>query len=154
MPKNVLRLVLLVAAGSGFFFQPPAFSQTSRPTTPEATTKAFYAWFIEHDAGDHGYPLMDKEIYRYVSKPTVDFLRSEYKQNRFAEKAEYFTRVQDYDQQDWLTHIALHPSIQLDDVRLVPVTLGSTNRKTVIAFLRHDDGNWKIVKVDDTQDEK
>lgn len=52
-------------------------------------------WFIRRDSEGRGYAFMDKEGYRYVSKPTVDFLRAEYKHNRFAERAEYFTKVQE-----------------------------------------------------------
>ena len=132
-------------------FQPPAMAQ-GQQATPESSVKAFYTWFIKQDAQDHGYPLMDKEIFSYVAKDTVTVLRSDYKKNKFAERAEYFTDVQDYDEKDWLDHIAVHPAVMLDDVAVVPVTFGSTDKKTVIAFLRKIDGSWRITKVDDTRD--
>ncbi len=132
-------------------FQTHAIAQTQN-ATPEAVARAFYAWFIGEGAKDHGYPLMDKRIYDYVSKDTVDLLRSDYKKNKFADRAEYFTDVQDFDEKDWLAHIAAHPAITLDDVTIVPVTLGSTQKKTVIVFLRKINGAWKITKVDDTLD--
>ncbi|MFM0738295.1 DUF3828 domain-containing protein [Paraburkholderia xenovorans] len=152
--RKILVILAAITATLITYFQPLATAQARQPTTPEAATKEFYTWFIKRDSEDHGYALMDKDIYRYISKSTVEFLRTEYKQNRFAEKAEYFTKVQDYDRDDWLTHIATHPAIQLDDVMLVPVTFGSTEKKTILAFLRKQNGNWKITKVDDTQDEK
>ena len=94
---------------------------------------------------------MDKDVYRYVSKPTVDFLRSEYRQNKFAEKAEYFTKVQDYDEQDWLAHMVMHPTVLVEDVAIVPVTFGSAEKKTILAFLRNEKGVWRIIKIDDIQ---
>jgi hypothetical protein len=132
-----------------------AFNQTAmadQQGTSEATVKAFYTWFIKRDAEDHGYPLMDKEVLRYVSKGTVDRLRAQYKHNDFAEGAEYFTNVQDFDEKDWMANIVVHPAIMLDGVALVPVTFGSVDKKTNIAFLRKLDGVWKITKVVDTRD--
>lgn len=152
--RKIQVVVATIAVISGSFFQPLAIAQVQQAATPEASTKAFYTWFIKRESENHGYALMDKEIYRYVSRPTVDFLRIEYKQNKFAERAEYFTRVQDYDQQDWLAHMTLHPAVMLDEVALVPVTFGSTEKKTILAFLRKQNGIWKITKVDDTEDDK
>jgi hypothetical protein len=40
----------------------------------------------------------------------------------------------------------------LDDVALVPVTFGSTEKKTNVVFLRKIDDIWKITKVVDTRD--
>ncbi|HEX3638906.1 MAG TPA: DUF3828 domain-containing protein [Paraburkholderia sp.] len=154
MRKSLVLLIATFAVVLSAFFQPFAIAQVHQATTPEASTKAFYTWFIKRDSENRDYALMDKEVYRYVSKPTVDFLRAEYKHNKFAERAEYFTKVQDYDREDWLAHIAPHPMILLDDVALVPVTFGSTEKKTILAFLRKENGIWKITKVDDTQDDK
>ncbi|MBB5411895.1 hypothetical protein HDG34_005861 [Paraburkholderia sp. HC6.4b] len=147
-------LIALLGIALGIFFQSFAMAQAPDTNTPESSAKAFYTWFIQQDAEDRGYPLMNKDIYRFVSKPTVDFLRTEYKKNKFAERAEYFTRVQDYDQQDWLSHIAVHPAIMLDDVAVVPITFGSVEKKNILAFLRKQNGSWKITKIDDTQDDK
>lgn len=99
-------------------------------------------------------PLMNKEVFGYVAKDTIVVLRSDYKKHKFAERAEYFTDVQDYDEKDWLDHIAVHPAVMLDDVAVVPVTFGSNDKKTVVTFLRKIDGTWKITKVDDTRDYK
>lgn len=121
-------------------------------STPEAATKAFYTWYIPRLAKDGNYPLMDKEIYRYVNKGTVDLLRSDYKKNKFADQAEYFTKAQDFDEKDWLANMVEHPAITLDGVTVVPVTFGSKEKNTVVVFLRKIDGVWKITKVDDLVD--
>jgi Protein of unknown function (DUF3828) len=120
--------------------------------TPEATVKTFYTWFLNRDAENHGYPLMDNTVLRYVAKDTVGLLRTRYKQNYFAERAEYFTNVQDFDEKDWLAHMSVRPALMLGDVALVAITLGSTETKTNVAFLRNFDGIWKITKVVDTRD--
>ncbi|KXU82633.1 hypothetical protein CI15_34555 [Paraburkholderia monticola] len=122
-------------------------------STPESVTRAFYTWFIKHLADDDVYPLMDKSISRYVAPSTVDVLRSDYKANRFAEGAEYFTNVQDFDEKDWTDHMLVRPAMMLDDVALVAVTFGlASTRKTNVVFLRKINGVWKITKVVDTSD--
>lgn len=145
-----LTAAFIFASGS---FLPTAFAQ-EKPGSPEASVKAFYAWFIRQDAEDRGYPLMNKQIYRYVSKPTVNLLRTQYKTSSLPGDAEYFTNVQDFDEADWAAHIVPHPAIMLDEVALVPVTFGSTDKKTNVVFLRKVDGAWKITKVVDTRDYK
>lgn len=120
--------------------------------TPETRVRDFYAWFIPRLTSDRDYPVMDKEIYRHVAKATVDFLRKQYRANKLSEDAEYFTKVQDFDEKDWAAHIAIHPAIMLDGVALVAVTFGSKDKQTNIVFLRQENGIWKITKVVDTLD--
>ena len=120
--------------------------------TPETRVREFYEWFIPHLAADRDYPVMGKEIYRHVSKATVDYLQKQYQSNNLSEDAEYFTKVQDFDEKDWITHITVHPVIMLDTVALVPVTFGSKDKQTNIVFLRQENGFWQITKVVDTLD--
>ncbi|MGF6739750.1 DUF3828 domain-containing protein [Paraburkholderia atlantica] len=120
--------------------------------TPETRVRDFYAWFIPRLAADRDYPIMDKEIYRHVAKPTVNLLRKQYQANKLSEDAEYFTKVQDFDEKDWARHIAVHPVFMLDNVVLVAVTFGSKDKQTNIVFLRQENGTWKITKVVDTLD--
>lgn len=152
MRKVLVFLISAFLFASGSFLS-TAFAQ-EKPGSPEASVKAFYTWFIKQDAEDRGYPLMNKEIYRYVSKPTVNLLRTQYKTSSLPGDAEYFTNVQDFDEADWTAHIVPHAAIMLDDVALVPVTFGSTDKKTNLVFLRKVDGAWKITKVVDTRDYK
>lgn len=149
--RKTLNVLIFVSC---IFFQSLALAHAPDLSTPESSVTAFYKWFIQRSSEKHGYALMDDDIYSYVSKPTVDFLRAEYRQNRFAEQAEYFTRVQDYDDQDWLAHIAAHRAVLLDGVAVVPVTFGSTEKNTIVAFLRKQGSVWKITKVVDTKDDR
>jgi hypothetical protein len=142
-----LAIVLSLALGQAAV----AHSATQQPT-PEATVRAFYEWFIKRDAEDREYPLMDRQILRYVAPKTIETLRTQYKHNSLPSDSEYFTNVQDFDESDWIAHTVVHPTIMLDDVALVPVTFGSAEKKTNIAFLRKIDGVWKITKVVDTRD--
>lgn len=142
---------LLIAVGL-IVFQMAAAQSAAQQSTPEATVTAFYEWFIKRDAEDRGYPLMDNEILQYVSKKTVDTLRTQYKHNDLPGDAEYFTNVQDFDEADWIAHTTVHPAIMLDDVALVPITFGSAVKKTNVVFLRKIDDIWKITKVVDTRD--
>lgn len=141
----VLSVLLLV---SGILFQPAAFAEN---TTPDASTKAFYTWYIKLQS-DETYPLLDKRIYTYVAKAPVDRLRDAYRHNRLPGDSDYFTKVQDYDDKDWASNIATHPAVMLDDVAVVPVTFGSKDKVSVLVFLRKQSDGWKITKVDDTLD--
>ncbi|MCX4165328.1 MULTISPECIES: DUF3828 domain-containing protein [Paraburkholderia] len=151
MTKFIASSMKLWLALCFIFCQTQAFAQVNA-STPEATARAFYSWYIPRLAKDGNYPLMDKEIYHYVNKGTVDLLRFDYKKNKFADRAEYFTKSQDFDEKDWLANMTLHPAITLDDVVIVPVTFGSKEKNTVVVFLRKIDGVWKITKVDDLVD--
>ncbi|MFM0281510.1 hypothetical protein P0D75_26205 [Paraburkholderia sediminicola] len=86
--------------------------------------------------GPDGYPLLDNGIYVYVTKATVDGLRSAYRHNRLPGDSDYFTKVQDYDEQDWSNNIETHQAIMLGDVAVVPVTFGSKDKISVLVFLR------------------
>jgi len=119
-------------------------------SAPEGVAKAFYAWYIGKDAAGV-YPLLDQGIGDYVAAATVDGLRAAYRRNELPGDADYFLKVQDYDEADWGAHIETHPAVLLGDVALVPVSFGSVQRVSVVVFLRKDGTRWKIVKVDDTR---
>ena len=144
---STLAVSVLLLVG-GLLFQQGAFAGSA---TPDASTKAFYAWYIKLES-KHTYPLLNKGIYVYVTKATVDRLRSDYRHNRLPGDSDYFTKVQDYDEQDWANNIATHRPLMLGDVAVVPVTFGSKDKINVLVFLRKQGDNWKITKVDDTLD--
>ena len=148
---SALFSALFIVVGLAFFKLAAAESMT-QPSTPEATVKAFYGWFIKRDTENRGYALMDEEILQYVSKKIVDTLRTQYEHNELPGDSEYFTNVQDFDETDWTRHTAVRPAVMLDDVALVPITFGSIEKKTNVVFLRKIDGSWKITKVVDTRD--
>ncbi|MFM0167635.1 MULTISPECIES: DUF3828 domain-containing protein [Paraburkholderia] len=148
MKKLLTLAVSVLLLAGGLLFQQRAFADSA---TPDATTKVFYAWYIKLESKDT-YPLLDKGIYVYVTKATVDRLRSAYRHNRLPGDSDYFTKVQDYDEQDWSNNIETHQAIMLGDVAVVPVTFGSKDKISVLVFLRKQGDGWKITKVDDTLD--
>ncbi|CAE6901762.1 hypothetical protein R69608_02968 [Paraburkholderia nemoris] len=75
-----------------------------------------------------------------------------YRHNRRPGDSDYFTKVQDYAEQDWSNNIATHQAIMLGDAAVVPVTFGSKDKISVLVFLRKQGDGWKITKVDDTLD--
>jgi len=119
----------------------------------QASVKAFYSWYIKLN-GNLIYPLLDKRIYHFVATDTVDRLRSDYAHDRLPGDSDYFLKVQDEDDRDWLAHIATQPAVMLGDVAVVPVTFGSTDRVSVLVFMRKIGGAWKIIKVEGTADYK
>lgn len=117
----------------------------------QVRVKAFYSWYIKLGAS-LAYPLLDKKIFDFVARDTVDRLRSDYEHDRLPGDSDYFLKVQDEDDQDWLAHIATQPAVALGDVTVIPVTFGSTDKVSVLVFMKKIDGAWKITKVEDTAD--
>jgi hypothetical protein len=117
----------------------------------QARVKAFYAWYIPRN-GNPGYPLLDKKIFDFVAKGTVDRLRNDYAHGRLPGDGDYFLKVQDEDDRDWLAHIATQPAVALGGVTVIPVTFGSTDKVSVLVFVRKIGGAWKITRVEDTAD--
>ncbi|CAE6767266.1 hypothetical protein R69927_06977 [Paraburkholderia domus] len=148
MKKLLTLAVSVLLLGGGLLFQQAAFADRA---TPDSSTKAFYAWYIKLESKDI-YPLLDKGIYVYVTKATAEGLRNAYRHNRLPGDADYFTKVQDYDEHDWSNKIETHQAIMLGDVAVVPVTFGSKDKISVLVFLRKQGDRWKITKVDDTLD--
>lgn len=132
-----------------------AFSQytfaSDAQDAPQARASAFYAWYIK-TGSKPTFPLLDNGIFEYVAKDTVNRLRNDYRHDRLPGDTDYFLKVQDEDEQDWLSHIATHRVAMPGDVAVVPVTFGSRDQTTVIVFMRKIAGTWKITKVDDTSD--
>ena len=115
----------------------------------QARVKAFYSWYIKLN-GNLAYPLLDRKIFDFVAKDTVDRLRSDYEHDRLPGDGDYFLKVQDEDDRDWLAHIATRPAAVLGGVTVIAVTFGSTDKVSVLVFMRKIDGAWKITKVEDT----
>lgn len=110
---------------------------------------AFYRWYIQKQSS-HTFPLLDRAISKYVAEPTIKRLRGDYQHGTLPGDADDFTKVQDYDAQDWLRNIRPANPIALGDVTVVPVTFGASHQVSVLVFLRQDGAGWKIIKVDDT----
>lgn len=152
MRKHFLTVYAVLTLALGLLFMTAAaIAETGgKPDTPEATVRAFYTWYFERET--KSYQLTDNNIYRYVAKPTVDNLRDDYRHNRLPGDSDYFTRVQDYDEKEWLHTMNLHPTTMLDGVAVIPVTFGAKETKNLVVFVRKEDGHWKIAKVEDTRD--
>jgi hypothetical protein len=152
MTRHIRFLIAtLVIAMCPFSLQAKAAQENA--ITPETSVTAFYTWFFKHD-NDQTYPLRESMIYSYVSKKTVERLNSEYDHGGPPQGVDYFLKVQDYDPRDWAKNISVHSAIFLGDAAVVPVTFGSTNKTSVLVFLRKQEGRWKITKIDDTCDYK
>ncbi|MBB6591526.1 YbjP/YqhG family protein [Ralstonia solanacearum] len=149
MKKQISSALAWLALAFGLLGAQAAIAQNK--ATPDASTKAFYTWYIQQQA-KATYPLTDDRIYTYVAKGTVDRLRDAYRLNKLPGDTDYFTKVQDYDEKDWGRHIAARRPIMLDDVAVVPVTFGSRDKISVVVFLKMQGGSWKVTKVEDTQD--
>lgn len=118
-------------------------------TSPETAVRTFYTWYFAKNAKG-GFPLLDEGMRTYVAARTLNGLRDAYRREDLPGDADYFLKVQDY-QQDWPTHIDVHPAILLDGVAVVPVTFGSAQKASVVVFLQREGSSWKVIKVDDTR---
>lgn len=144
-----MKRLLSILALCALVFSHIAFASGAQDA-PEARASAFYTWYIK-TGSKPTFPLLDNAIFEYVAKDTVNRLRSDYRHNKLPD-ADYFLKVQDEDEQDWLNHIATHPVVMLGDVTVVPVTFGSKDQVSILVFMRKVGGAWKITKVDDTTD--
>lgn len=149
MKKYFILALAGLAIASGLLDQPANADGT--PHAARTTVQAFYTWYIKLNAR-LTYPLLDTKIFDFVSKETVDRLRSDYEHDRLSGGGDYFLKVQDEDEQDWLAHVVVHPVVMLGDVAVVPVTFGSADKVSVLVVMRRFEGRWKITRVDDTRD--
>lgn len=145
-----MKRFLSILAICVFAFGHNAFSAGTQDT-PEARAHAFYTWYIKTGA-DLTFPLLKEGIFDFVAKDTVTRLRDDYRHSRLPEDVDYFLKVQDEDEQNWLNHIATHPVVMLGDVAVLPITFGSKNQTNIVVFMRKIAGVWKITKVDSTLD--
>lgn len=150
MKRLLLLAIAALAVSFGISAGQPA-KANGAPRGAQARVKAFYSWYIKLN-GNLAYPLLDKKIFDFVAKDTVDRLRADYAHGRLPGDTDYFLKVQDEDDQDWLAHIATRPAAVLGAVTVIAVTFGSTDKVSVLVFLRKIDGAWKITKVQDTAD--
>jgi hypothetical protein len=117
-------------------------------TSPGLQAKQFYVWYINKQV-NQVFPLLDREIGRYVDTSTVESLRRDYKRDQLPGGADYFLKVQDYDERDWLAHIKPGRPLTFGDAVVVPVSFGSRRDVTVLVFFTKQHDGWKIIKVDD-----
>ena len=117
-------------------------------TSPGLQAKQFYVWYINKQV-NQVFPLLDREIGRYVDASTIESLRRDYTLGQLPGGVDYFMKVQDYDERDWLAHIRLGKPLTFGDAVVVPVIFGSRSEVTVLVFFTKRRDGWKIIKVDD-----
>lgn len=143
---TISAMVVLLATCLG-----PSAHAANAPATAQNRVSAFYAWYIALNA-KLALPLTDQGITRFVARDTVARLRRDYEHDRLPDGVDYFLKVQDSDDADWLAHMDAKSATLLDNVAIVPVSFGSKNKSCVVVFLRKIDGQWMITKVDGTSD--
>ncbi|HWV06593.1 hypothetical protein [Ralstonia sp.] len=123
-------------------------SHADAETSLGLQAKQFYVWYINKQE-NQVFPLLDHEIGRYVDASTVESLRRDYKRDQLPGGADYFLKVQDYDERDWLAHIKPSRPLTFGDAVVVPVSFGARSEVTVLVFFTKQHDGWKIIKVDD-----
>ncbi|MGN6263728.1 MAG: DUF3828 domain-containing protein [Ralstonia sp.] len=123
-------------------------SYADAATSPGLQAKQFYVWYINKQV-NQVFPLLDRELGRYVDASTVESLRRDYKRDQLPGGADYFLKVQDYDERDWLAHIKPGKPLTFGDAVVLPVSFGSRSEVTVLVFFTKRRDGWKIIKVDD-----
>lgn len=149
MKKSALLTVMTLILITGMGVQGNGMA-LDREAAPKVEIREFYTWYIQLQS-HLIYPLLDKGISKYVAQNTIDKLREAYRHDRLPGDVDYFTKVQDYDDRDWASHIKIYPETLFGDVAVVPVALGSRDKSNVAVFLQKQTDGWKIIKVDDTR---
>ena len=117
---------------------------------PEAFVRQFYQWYIKADKADQPVETSDG-IYKFVAKATADRIRADIKRGSLPGDVAYFTKVQDYDPDEWQASTDVHQAVMLTDgVALVPVTFGKQQKVDVVLFLKQQQDHWQIIKAVDT----
>ncbi|MBU9836863.1 DUF3828 domain-containing protein [Rahnella sp. L72c] len=115
-------------------------------TTPQQQAEIFYRWYIQQVSGLEN-PLENPKLSGYVEHGTYAILMKAYKANEI--DVDYFTKVQDFDDKDWLQHITAE-KVVIDPVCTnVYMSFGLADRKRVVACFVRDKGGWKIRSVTD-----
>ena len=120
-------------------------------SSPGELVKEFYQWYLPYES-DSNTPIRDSVIYKYVSRCTVKRLRIDLERGTLPGGVDYFTKVHDYDVDDWVENITIHENIKMNEYSyVVPVTLGLKNKKDIIVFVSYEDNSLYITKIDDTR---
>lgn len=122
------------------------------PNEIRAQAVAFYRWYLDH-ADDRSVPTEQSASKAFLTTSYRKRLDATYRANGFAEDADPFLNVQDYDAANWKAHVvADQPTGLSTDPRLV-VHLGTGREAAqVCVHFRRDGGIWKIAQVDQADD--
>lgn len=133
------RLILTV-----LMFAPLVHAEVT--ATQQAET--FYHWYIQQ-AAEMKNPLGDPNLSKYVESKTYSTLMKAYKADDV--DIDYFTKVQDFDDKDWLSHISAVREIEDPICTNVYMTFGQAAKKHVVGCFVKEKGYWKIRSVTDLQ---
>lgn len=139
MKNNSIILILLLA-----------FSPASHATNSDAGqyVTSFYKWYIK-EAAELKNPLVQPELKKYVTDESYKQLMKAYKADEI--DVDYFIKVQDFDDQDWLKNIAADKVITDPVCTQVYMTFGKINPKHVVDCLVKEGNTWKIKSVTDIE---
>jgi hypothetical protein len=127
-----------------------AFRGYATTQTAEQFVQSFYDWYFQSDSSN-SIPEDNPDIYRFVSKPTIDGLHNDIQRGGYSDDVSYFTKVTEYDADEWHHSMIIHPAVILSDTAIVAVSFGRKEKTDIVLFLKKDHGNWQIIKADDTQ---
>lgn len=125
-------------------FAPLAHAEVT--ATQQAET--FYHWYIGQ-AAEMKNPLADPNLSKYVESKTYSTLMKAYQADDV--DVDYFTKVQDFDDKDWLSHISADREIEDPICTNVYMTFGQTAKKHVVGCFVKEKGRWKIRSVTDLE---
>lgn len=144
MRYKYIIIWFMTLAGIAF----PVLAKAKLPA-PEDFVRDFYVWFINADKPDR-VAEMDNDIYKYVAKPTADRVRADITRGSQPGNVDYFTKVQDYNPDEWKANTTIHHAVPLNNgVTIVPATFGKDEKIDIIVFLKEVQGHWEIIKAED-----
>lgn len=132
-----------------YFYAPANYTAYCAEQTAEALVKEFYAWYIAEDAKDEGIPENNDAIYNYVYICTVNKLRMNYKKGIIS--FNYFYQSNDFDSKEDTIYVAPKSIKVSDTISIVPI--GYTKEISMVVFVQHENGQFRIIKVEDFNQE-
>lgn len=135
-----MRRLFLIA----MIFTPLAHAEI----TVQQQAVKFYNWYIQQ-AADLKNPLASPNLSRYVEINTYSSLMKAYKADEI--DVDYFTKVQNFDDKDWLQNISADKVIIDPVCTNVYMTFGQADKKHVSTCFVKEKGEWKIRSVTDIQ---
>ncbi|MBO1359023.1 DUF3828 domain-containing protein [Acetobacter sacchari] len=142
MRASVLSALAILCGGA---LGSPAIASEASPATQASD---FYHWYLAQPGAAEP-AFMETKIKEFVTPELVTKLRAIYKANDFAEGADYFLKVQDYDEKYWKKHIDVSTPITSGQQILELVTLGSVGKAALCVHFRKVGTSWKIFGVDE-----
>lgn len=117
-------------------------------TTPEEFVREFYDWYVRAFFVERKDPVLNDEIYRYVSRCTVE--RCRVASDRQEWDSDYFVAAQDYDEA-WIKDIKAYDAIVINATTvIVPVNISgaATGHPGLLVFLKSEGDTFRIIKVE------